>query len=196
MKKIALVLCTSFALAAAHAQTFNEWFRQKKTQIEYLVNQIAAYKVYTDDLEKGYRIVSGGLTSIEQWKHGEFNLHDTFFASLKKVKASVAGNRKVKQTLLLVDEMQNNFVNILSLKNFNAEEMNYLRRVRQKVSVFANASLDELSNVLEDSFFQMTDDERITRIDAIYEKTKDEYEFVQSFAIDAAMISQQRNMHP
>jgi len=196
MKKIALVLCTSFALTVGRAQTFSEWFRQKKTQIEYLINQIAAYKVYIDDLEKGYHIASDGLATIEKFKHGEFDLHDLFFASLRKVKAPVAGNSKANEIVRLIAAMQHDFSSVLSLPNFDEHEKMYLRQVQQQMSANANASLDELNELSEDDVFQMTDNERITRIDAIYKKTTDEYQFVQSLAVDAAMICQQRNLNP
>jgi len=56
--------------AQVNAQTWNEWFRQKKTQKKYLVQQIAALKVYLKYLKQGYRIVDKGLSLVGDIKDG------------------------------------------------------------------------------------------------------------------------------
>ena len=68
--------------ASAHSQTLAEWTQQKKTQIEYLLDQIAANKVLIDYVEKGYEISKIGLTTIQNIKLGDFNLHRDLFRSL------------------------------------------------------------------------------------------------------------------
>ncbi len=50
------------------AQNWNEWFRQKKTQIRYYVEQISALQVYIDLGQKGYGIYQDGLTVINDIK--------------------------------------------------------------------------------------------------------------------------------
>jgi len=65
------------------AQTFGEWFRQKKTQTEYLVQQIAALQVYKGYLKAGYNVVSGGLHLIKDVREGEFDLHKKYFTDLE-----------------------------------------------------------------------------------------------------------------
>ena len=58
-----LLICFSlcaFSFQAAKAQTFAEWFQQKKTQIKYLTEQIAALEQYGNYVKQGYRIAQGG----------------------------------------------------------------------------------------------------------------------------------------
>lgn len=60
---------------ASKVQTFHEWFRQKKTQKKYLIQQIAALKVYLGYVQKGYSIAQKGLTTVSNIKKGNFDLH-------------------------------------------------------------------------------------------------------------------------
>jgi 3-phenylpropionate/cinnamic acid dioxygenase small subunit len=58
-KKIMKKILTIFLLVTAsgvYAQNWKEWTQQKKTQIKYLVNQIAALQIYATYVEKGYAI--------------------------------------------------------------------------------------------------------------------------------------------
>lgn len=66
-----LMLVSQLALA----QTFNEWFRQKRTQREYLITQIAALEVYGNLLQKGYQTFQAGSGLVREIKAGEFSLH-------------------------------------------------------------------------------------------------------------------------
>jgi len=83
MRKIIFIGLMLFLSAGnIHAQTFSEWFRQKKTQKKYLLQQIAALQVYIGYAQKGYRIAKEGLTTIGGFTKGEFDLHSDFINSL------------------------------------------------------------------------------------------------------------------
>lgn len=197
MKRIVLILYTSFATCGMlHAQTFAEWFQQKKTQLSYLVNQIAAYKICADYLEKGYQIAGDGLNSIEKWKRGEFDLHDLFFASLKSVNSSIAAYSKLPGILSLGAAIKNECKKILQLENLSDAEMDYLRSVCNDMVKDCNSQLNELSDLLTNDVFEMKDDERIERIDRIYDDMKDKCVFIQSFSGEAKIFSMQKILNP
>src|SRR3546814_4811730 len=69
---IAMLPCSDLF---AQATKWKEWFRQKKTQKEYLVMQIAALQAYIQVAKRGYEIAKTGLTTIGNIKDGDFNLH-------------------------------------------------------------------------------------------------------------------------
>src|SRR3954471_3868317 len=98
--KLLLLLSLLVISAVCHAQTWDEWFKQKKTQIRYLEEQIIALQVYKNDVEKGYRIVQGGLSAIHEIKNGDFNLHKDYFSSLKSVSTAILNN---SETNTIVD---------------------------------------------------------------------------------------------
>ncbi len=63
---------------SASAQTFAEWFSQKKTQRKYLLAQIAALNTYSNYLRTGYRVAKGGLGSITSNVGDELKLHTVY----------------------------------------------------------------------------------------------------------------------
>src|SRR3954466_1406137 len=100
--KVAFIILLLTTLAAhSNAQTFSEWFRQKKTQKKYLIEQIAALEVYAGHLEKGYSILSEGLSQINSIKHGEFGLHDAYFYSLKNINPHIKDYTTVDEIISL-----------------------------------------------------------------------------------------------
>ncbi|MDQ3843049.1 MAG: hypothetical protein M3342_03415, partial [Bacteroidota bacterium] len=95
MKKVCMILFSFVFLPHTYAQTVEEWTDQKKTQIKYLLQQIAALKVYTGHIQKGYAIARSGLTTIQSIKKGDVTVHQTFFSSLQKVSPAIQQYSKV-----------------------------------------------------------------------------------------------------
>ncbi|NVM62155.1 hypothetical protein FHW88_000431 [Mucilaginibacter sp. SG538B] len=85
-----LILCS----VCAQAQTFAEWFSQKKTQLKYLTQQIAALEQYGKDVEQGYRIAKSRWAGIGSWVKGEFDLHSAYYRSLRTVNPAIKTTRK------------------------------------------------------------------------------------------------------
>src|SRR5260221_14255636 len=94
MKKILTVLLMIIA-PGVHAQNWEEWTQQKKTQIKYLEGQIAALQVYLSYAEQGYSIAKHGLTAINDIKNGDFSLHKGYFTSLKNVNPKIKSYWKI-----------------------------------------------------------------------------------------------------
>jgi len=93
MKTILVILLLALSMFS-YSQTVEEWTKQKKTQIKYLLQQIAANKVYLDYIEKGYGIARNGLNTIQSIKKGDFNLHSDFVSSLIKVNPKIKNYAK------------------------------------------------------------------------------------------------------
>src|SRR5690606_21448532 len=178
---------------AAPAQTWNEWFKQKKTQRRYLAKQIALLEVYLGHLKKGYDIADKGLTTIQNIKNGDFNLHRDFFGSLKSVNPHISNSAKVADIIAfqvsLVREIRkvNNFCK--NNEYFTAEEIRYVARVYYNLLFLCDASVSELLAIInpdnaESDSYRMTDDERLDRSDRIYHDMLDKHAFVKSFNDD------------
>jgi hypothetical protein len=192
MKKILFVMPILCTVHLLEAQTFSEWFRQKKTQIKYLIEQITAYEVLLDYTTKGYNIAQTGLTFIGDMKKGEFDLHTTYFNSLKVVSPSVSKYSRINDIISYENAIMSNFKTILQAKNMNPAEMNYLNLVYNNMNNECNKSLDELIDIVTDDTYTMKDDQRIKRIDAIYFDMKDKYAFSQSFTSETLLLAGQR----
>jgi hypothetical protein len=197
MKKTFLMLLLFLSAAGSlQAQTFSEWFRQKKTQKKYLLQQIAALQVYIEYAQKGYKIAKEGLTTIGGFTKGEFNLHGDYFNSLKMVNPEIKRYAKVADIiamqLKIVQDYNRGYGQIIRTNAFNSEELDYIRRVFGRLLDDCEETLDELIAVTTNSKLEMQDDERMARIDKLYLDMQDKYTFSQSFSNDAKTLAAAR----
>lgn len=186
MKKILLIILLFTSVAGnLRAQTFSEWFRQKKTQKQYHLQQIAALQAYIEFAQKGYKIAKGGLSTIGSFAKGEFNLHGDYFNSLKMVNPKIKQYAKVADIiamqLKIVQDYHRSLSKIQQGKAFNNEELAYIQRVFGRLLDDCGGNLDELIEVTTDGKLEMKDDERMARIDRLYLDMQDKYTFSQRF---------------
>ncbi|MDD2305014.1 MAG: hypothetical protein PHP53_10005 [Prolixibacteraceae bacterium] len=196
MKKILILFLFGMFATSTQAQTFAEWFRQKKTQKQYLIQQIAALQVYIGYAQKGYSIAQEGLNMIGDFKRGEFNLHTGYFNSLKNV------NPKIKQYAKVADIMAMQVAIIKGYNRtrrqmqesgaFNGKELDYIIRVLGRLLDDCENTLDELITVTTDGNLEMKDDERLERIDILYQDMTDKYTFSQSFSNETMVLAASR----
>ena len=181
-----------FAINACmvHAQTFDEWFKQKETQIKYLVEQIGALKAYGEVMNKGYDIAHNGLTNVFNSKEGDYRQHSNYFLSLWKVTIGVKSYSKVLSILSMKANIEKQCLLIESsaTKYLNDKEINYVHSVYANLISGCNDLADELEMVVNDDQLQLKDDERIQRIDKIYLQMQDRHQFSQSFANEIKML--------
>lgn len=196
MKKLIIILMVLLStVSMAQAQKMKAWVNQKKTQIEYLILQIAAKKVYLEQVKNGYKIAQEGLGIISSFKRGEFNLHDLFFQSLKNVNPAVKGYLRVEETIELQRKILLGYNQILRQLTaddaFTDEEVSYFRSVFSKLLNDCEMLLDDLISVVTSGNLEMKDDERLTRIDKLFLAMQDNYSFYRTFSseIKATAVS-------
>ena len=196
MKKIIFILTIISFSHNCYAQTWDEWFNQKKTQIQYLLDQIAANKVYIEYAEKGYKIAQGGLTAIGDIKHGEFNLHLDFFNSLKSINPAIKNYARVADIIARAVQIKkiytNSYQSIKKSGQFTTNEINYFYSVFTKLLDETTAGINELLNCITANTYGMKDDERMKRIDDLYTDMESKYGFAKSFSNEAQLLSLQR----
>ncbi|MBX2914553.1 MAG: hypothetical protein KF856_04665 [Cyclobacteriaceae bacterium] len=195
--KFLFVIVTGILLSTTSpAQTWDEWFKQKKTQKKYLVKQIALLRVYLGYLKKGYEIADKGLTTIHNIKNGDFNLHRDFFGSLKNVNPHIKNTAKVADIIAFQVYIIQNIkrVNNFCKNNeyFTPEEIRYVAAVYSNMLFLCDASISELLTIIRSNETEMKDDERLVRIDRLYDDMLDKHAFVQSFDSDVRLIARER----
>lgn len=67
--------------STAFSQTWEELFRQKETQKEYLVIQLGALRLQSGLLKEAGQIASTGLNSIRSFRGLEKDMHEVFFTA-------------------------------------------------------------------------------------------------------------------
>ncbi|MEX2233118.1 MAG: hypothetical protein WD824_13230 [Cyclobacteriaceae bacterium] len=196
MKYLIIIITGILLSTAAPAQTWNELFQQKKTQKKYLIKQIALLRLYLGYVKKGYEIAHKGLTTIHNIRNGEFNLHRDFFGSLKNVNPHIANSAKVADIIAfqvyviqdlkaVKDFCRNN-------QYFTPEELRYVAAVYSNMLFLSDASISELLMIIRPDQTGMKDDERLMRIDKLYDDMRDKHAFVQSFDNDVRLIAKER----
>lgn len=182
--------------AMAQTPNSNELNSQKETQILYSIQQIIALKAHLEVLKKGYDIVQKGLGLIGEITGDDYDRHTDYFASLKRVNPAIGNSAKVAGILALQTLVLRDFRKLLddcrNDENFTPEEINYLAKVNANLIRWCSASIDELKIVITSEEAQMKDNERIQRIDKVYEEMLDKYAFTNSFGNSTRMLSLQR----
>ncbi len=192
-----VVMATCFLVSnSINAQTWQEWFQQKKTQKKYLLQQIAALKIYLNYAKKGYDIANKGITIVRNIKKGDFNLHQDFFGSLKIV------NPKIKKYLKLADiiayqtwiikRSRHTLQAIQASKQFTTVELDYCEKVFDNLLEECVTNIDELFLVITSNVLIMKDNERIKRLDKIYNDMQDKYAFCSSYSDEMNLLVDQR----
>lgn len=192
---IAIAAVLSFS-ARLSAQTFDEWFRQKATQKKYLIRQIAALQVYAGYLSKGYSIAKQGLITIQDIKHGDFNLHNNYFNSLASVSPTIKRYTKLAQIISLELDIAKQISSVVRYckqsNQLSFSELNYLQKVFNQLLTDCSNSLDKLADIITEGNLTMKDDERIKAIDTIYEDMLDMQVFCRSFGNTSKGLCKQR----
>lgn len=197
MKKIIVIALLLSVVTSGNAQTFAEWFNQKATQRKYLIQQIAALQVYIGYVSKGYSIAKKGLNNIQDIKHGDFNLHSSYFTSLVTVNPKIKRYAKVADIIALqINIAKQAAKTIKDCKNshlLTAAELAYLQKIFSTLLDDCARCLDNLFNLITNGQLSMKDDERIAAIDKLYVDMVDKQVFARSFSNAATGLCVQRD---
>ena len=166
-----LSVCIAFSFSV-NAQLVNEWLRQNATQRKYLAQQIVALQAHIIQLKKGYDIARKGYNTIHSIKNGELSLHSGFFSGLKTV------NPKIRKYQRVADIIANQ-VTIIQVCHANARAINKSGRfgsfelesfssVTSALLAETTNTIDQLSCVILNGRYEMSDDERLMRIDKLF----------------------------
>lgn len=178
--------------ANAKAQTFAEWFSQKKTQKKYLLQQIAALQVYSSYLKQGYGIATNGLGSTSGYLKSENGLHHTYYSRLSTADPLVRNNAMVKDIMAWQADILKRTQEINRVNGMTAPEKNYLSNVSTALLKDCDQQLNTLQNVISDNKVAMSDAERIALITKINSAMLANYKFASGFAAQVKIVAQSR----
>jgi hypothetical protein len=192
MKKAIVACLLLLCFYCSQAQTWDEWFRQRKTQIRYLRQQIAGLQVYIELAQKTYKIADEGLTIIGKIKDGDFNLHRDFFGALKAVNPRIANSAQAADMARLqtkiIELHDHNIKKARQSEWLSENEEQYLVRIYNRLSKETADNMQELFTLVTSEQYELSDDERIKRIDALYRDMQEKYTFVQWFSDQANLL--------
>lgn len=188
MKKIVLFLLFSgFLNGSIYAQA---------KQREVLLKQIAALQIYIGYAQKGYSVAKKGLNTIGDFKRGEFNLHTDYFNSLKTVNPKIKKYARVAEIISLQVKIIKSYGTIYGQVQqddlFHGDEVDYIKRVFDRLMENCDDNLEELITIVTDGQLEMKDDERMKRIDVLYQNMLENHTFCESFSNQTRLKSLSR----
>lgn len=196
MKRLFIFILLISSVTNLKAQFLGGIFSQNKTQKKYLAEQIAALKVYSGYLQKGYSIAKGGLSTINDFKSVEFNLQTDFFNALKTVNPKIKNYTKVAEIIAMQLEIISRYKQLkkklAGTGCIHSDEVQYIGQVFARLLDQCSNTLDELIMVTASGELEMKDDERIERIDKLHEEMTSDYTFCKSFSNDALLLASAR----
>jgi hypothetical protein len=160
------------------------------------VEKLAQLKQILSDLKKGYTIVSTGYDAIRNISAANFSLHKTFLDGLLEVSTTVRNYRKIGQIinfqLAITTESKRAFKRFKGEGNLNIDEIEYLGKVYNNLLSESLRNLDALTDVIRSDKLRMSDDERLSYIDSIYDDILEKLQFLRQFNNNTSILLLQR----
>jgi len=191
-KQLVTMLIISVSALSANAQTWGEWFNQKKIQKRYLVQQIAGLQVYLEFVKKGYSIAKSGINTITDIKNGDLNLHSLFFNNLKRINPKIKNSARVLEIVLLqlaiIKSNKANLRDCFQSGLITPDEMGYMNRVLENLANDCAMLLDELIDLCTNNRLDLSDDQRLERLDSLYLQMENNYTFCKEFNRESMIL--------
>lgn len=190
MKKLVIILCLSAASLKSNAQV------QELAQLALNIEKLAQFKQILSDLKKAYQILYGGYNTIKNISEGNFDLHKVFLDELLQVSPAVKKYLKIKDIIRLqvqlVREYKSAYSQFRNNGRFTPEELQYIGRIYNRLFKQSLQSLDDLENVVTANKLRMSDDERLTAIDQIFDGMQEKITFLRGFNNSTTLLGIQR----
>lgn len=165
----------------SRAQTIAQCIRQLALDYQKLssMKQILG-QLYTD-----YHVLIKGYAALRGASRGNFDLHKTFLDGLLLVSPAVRRYPRVADIIrdqsLLLGGYHAAWSSFRRSGNFSPDELAYMLSVYNDLTGASLKTLNNLAMVLSDGGMRMNDAERLAAIDRIYEGSRGQLDFLNSF---------------
>ncbi|WP_439489153.1 hypothetical protein [Algoriphagus sp.] len=185
MKRLILIFYLASISLPSHAQTWNEWWKQKDTQKKYLAEQIVALKAYGAVLKEGYEVASKGLGLLHTIQNGDYIQHETYFNSFSAVNPQLKNHPQAKETVVLYSKTRQLTLQIptklFAENSFTTSEEKTIRHVLQSIANDCDDILAELQTLLEKDQLNLSDSERISQLNQIHARMQEAHSYTLRF---------------
>ena len=193
MRKTATLLLLLLLAAGAHAQTAREWLQQKKTQQAYLLEQLAALRLYADIARQGYDITQEGLRAIGSENSAEYGSHLDFFRSLRQADSDLSSYWKLADALVLGDGVVRLCRHARRLAQdrevFRAEEAVYMERVTQRLLTESGQLLEDLRALAASDHWVMDTAGRLRLVEATHRLLLEHFQVARAFEEEVRVLA-------
>lgn len=187
---IVFILVFGFALNNAQAQD------QEIEQLILDVQKLSQFKQILSDMKTAYVVIMKGYTTVRDLSQGDFNLHKVFLDGLMAVSPAVRNYKKaadiVSMQLDILKEYKSAYNTFKSGNLFNPDELVYIGNVYNNLLDETLKNLNDLTTVLTANQLRMSDAERLSAVDKLYDDTLDKLTFLRSFINNTSVLALQR----
>jgi hypothetical protein len=197
VKKAMVVVALLFG-GSLYAQNFNEWFRQKRTQRRYLMQQIVALQAYIELAKKTYGIIDEGTDMISSIRNGDWKQFIDYFGSLEAVNPIVKKyhrtndivqfNRKIVELYRLIYKPLREDA-IITEQEWKMSDLRFEAILKSSL-----LNLQEAEDLITPGVLTMKDDERLKRIDYIYANMATNYSLAWHICDNIIRVSDHRQL--
>ncbi|GAB3008101.1 hypothetical protein GCM10027051_05370 [Niabella terrae] len=167
---LVLIIMTASHLSVK-GQGLKEWFSQKATQKDYMLQQIAGLRLYAGYLGRGYAIVSNGLATIGDLKGKHRNSDILFFQRLVDINPQISGAASIHQVFRLQQEnlrlLRGLERQIRGYKNCPLYIVQYFRKLQNSMEREENEQAEALIALVSKGVYELDDRARLRRIHKI-----------------------------
>lgn len=192
MKKWRLILLVAGVLSVGKAGAQSHEIQQLLLDVE----KLAQLKNILADLKKGYEIVLAGYGTIKDISQGTFNLHKSFLDRLLDVSPVVRNFRRVADIVATAGKMLGDYKKayrqFTQSGRFTPAELAYISGVYSRLFDQSVNNLEALAKVVTAGRLRMSDDERLTAVDAVWKEVEDNYTFLTRFNNGTKVLALQR----
>ena len=195
MKKLKGLLCSGLliCLSFVHASAQSEEIQQLLLDLE----KLKQLKTILSEMYKGYEIVSKGYSTVRDLSEGNFDLHKNFLDGLLDVSPTVRHYKKIADAigyqLAIIKEYKSALAKFRSDPNFTSGEISYIKQAYDNLIKKSAGCLDELIMIITGGALRMTDDERLSGIDHVFNELQEQFIFLKNFTNSTALLSLQRS---
>ncbi len=170
---------------------------QELQQLLLDIEKLTQMKSILADMKTGYQIYQQGYGAISGLSKGNFDLHSTYLNGLLTVNPAVRNYGRIADIILIQSSLMREYRQAVGRYkrsgSFSTGELTYFGEVYSKLVTASLEGLGELANVLTAGKLRMSDAERISAIDRVYEGIEDKLQFLRSFNRQNNLILLQRN---
>ena len=121
-------------------------------------------------------------------------MHNAFITGLKQVSPAIRNDLRIGEIIALQLGMLKNFDSVKSSGGLRPEQLIYIAEVANEVISTCYHDLEELLLIITSGKLEMKDDERLSRLNGIYDRMLDKFAFTQDFCGEAKMLVRQREL--
>jgi hypothetical protein len=142
---------------------------------------------------KGVEVLTAGYNKVKQVTSGNYSLHEAFLDGLLQVSPAVRKYKRVADIIrdegYIISEYKSAYNRFKSNPVFTIDELQYMAGVYSSLVKQTASNINELTMVITSGQLRMTDDERLSAIDRIYDDTKKKLAFLRDFNRQARQLA-------